>query len=141
MTDGSLIQAKSRRVARLAVVFGENSTLNDTAVCPDSTSSTTPEVMAIIEALNKMQAIGLKNALITSDSTSAINYIHDLFNAPATTRIQTALNNNSPSIKKSTKDIKDIIKNLNYVILIHTKGHQNNDFDAISRLQTVELKC
>ena len=48
-TDSSLIQARSRRVATSAVIFGENSTLNDTAVCPDSTSSTTPEIMAIIE--------------------------------------------------------------------------------------------
>ena len=87
------------------------------------TSSTTPEVLAIIEALNKMQTIGLKNAIITSDSMSATNYIHDLFNAPTTTRIQTKINNNSSSIEKSAKDIKNITKNLNYVTLIHTKGH------------------
>ena len=45
--------------------------------------------MAIIEALIKMVAIGLKNAVITSDSSSAMNYIHDLFNAPTPTKIQT----------------------------------------------------
>ena len=48
MTDGSLIQARSRRVATSAVIIGENSTLYDSIVCPDNTSSTTPEVLAII---------------------------------------------------------------------------------------------
>ena len=38
VTDGSLIQARSRRVATSAVVFRENYRLNNTAVCPDSTS-------------------------------------------------------------------------------------------------------
>ena len=85
--DGSQIQARLRRIALSAVIFGEKSTLNDSIVCPDNTSSTTPEVLAIIKALNKMQKIGLKNAvIITSDSTCAINYIYNLFNSPTPTR-------------------------------------------------------
>ena len=53
-----------------------------------------------------MQTIGPKNAVITSDSMSAINYIHDLFNAPTPTKNQNNINNNSQSIEKSAKDIK-----------------------------------
>ena len=41
-TDGSLIQSRSRRVASSATIFGEDSVLNSTQVCPDSISSTTP---------------------------------------------------------------------------------------------------
>ena len=84
-----------------------------------------------------MQTIGLKTAVITSDSTIAINYIHDLFNSPTPTRTQNKISNNSPSIEISVKYIKDITKNLNYVILIHTKGHQYNDFDAFTRSNQV----
>ena len=46
-TDGSLIQSRSRRVASSATIFGEDSILNSTQVCADSTSSTTPEIWAI----------------------------------------------------------------------------------------------
>ena len=52
-TDGSLVQSRSRRVAAAATIFGEDSILNSTKLCPDTTSSTTPEIWAIFEALEK----------------------------------------------------------------------------------------
>ena len=90
-TDGSLIQSRSRRVATSAIIFGENSILNSTEVCTDSTSSTTPEIMAIFAAQNKMVEIGLKNSAITSNSVSAINYVSDLLNSPMLTKSQSKI--------------------------------------------------
>ena len=36
-------------------------------------------------------------------------------------------------MEKSANDLNDITNNFNYVVLIHTKNHQNNDFDAFTR--------
>ena len=47
-----------------------------------------------------------------------------------------------PSVEKSAKSIKDICHNLNYVILIHTKAHQDSGYDSFSRLNYIaDLKA
>ena len=53
------------------------------------------------------------------------------------TKTQSKINNNSPSVERSANSIKNLNQNLNYVILIHTKSHQTNNFDAFTRLNHV----
>ena len=57
----------------------------------------------------------------------------NLYNTPTPRRTQSKVNSNSPNMEKSANDIEDITNNFNYVVLIHTKNHQNNDFDAFTQ--------
>merc|ERR1711954_207680 len=98
-TDGSLVQSRPRRVAAAANIFSEDSVLNTTKICPDSTSPTGPEIWAIFEAIDKMTKIGLTTAVITSDSVAAINYTYNLLHAPAHTKTIEKINLNSPNVK------------------------------------------
>ena len=139
-TDGSLVQSRSRRIAAAATIFSEDSLLNSTKLCPDSTSSTGPEIWAIFEAIDTMTNIGLTTAVITSDSVAAINYSYDLLHAPAHTKNTEKINSNSPNVKTTSMSIKEKCSKLNYLILVHTKSHQDTGYDYFSRLNSIADK-
>ena len=72
-----------------------------------------------------MTEIGLTTAVITSDSVSTINYTYYLVHAPTHNKTIEKINANSPNVKRNSKTIKEKCSNLNYLILVHTKAHQD----------------
>ena len=87
-TDGSLVGRKSRTVATCSVIFGEASILNTTFKCNETSSSTIPEIIAILEAIRIAKDAKLDKIVIATDSHSAMNFIEDIGNSPVLTKRQ-----------------------------------------------------
>ena len=74
-TDGSVCTERERRSAAFAVVFSDTSPLNIVENTKETSSSTLPEILAIASAIEVLAELKLDKAIITSDSTSAIEFI------------------------------------------------------------------
>ena len=133
-TDGSLVGRKSRTVATCSVIFGEASILNTTFKCNDTSSSTIPEIMAILEAIKIAKDAKLDKIVIATDSHSAMNFIEDIGNSPVLTKKQSKIAEKSNAIKDTTEETRSRINAFKYLILVHQKSHTGRAFDKYTRL-------
>ena len=99
-TDGSLVGRKSRTVATCSVIFSESSTLNTTFKCNNTSSSSIPEIIAILEAIRIAKDSRLDKIIIATDSHAAMNYVEDINNSQVLTKRQLKIAEKSNTIKE-----------------------------------------
>ena len=72
-----VLNEKEGLPAAFAVIFNETSPLNIVKNTNENSSSTLPEILAIATAIETLAELKLNKVIITSDSTSAIEFIND----------------------------------------------------------------
>ena len=135
-TDGSLVGRKSRTVTTCSVIFSETSILNTTFKCNETSSSSIPEIIAILEAIRIAKDAKLDKIIIAMDSHAAMNFIEDIGNSPVLTKRQLKIAEKSNTIKEKTEQTRNIIKAFKYLMLIHQKSHTGRAFDNYSTLMS-----
>ena len=121
-TDGSVCTERERRVAAFAVIFNETSPLNIVENMNESSSSTLPEILAIATAIETLAELKLNKVIITSDSTSAIEFISNSLKLDTDTKTTKKILEKSKQIEKKMMKIRSLT-NHKVLILLHTKAH------------------
>ena len=121
--DGSLVKARSRTSTATAVIFSESSILNEVFTTSSKKSSSEPEIIGALVALQKSINLNLKQVVISSDSTSAISFLTEHFDNEV----------KSNDFKKhlENRQISNLVKSLEkapdkfvYFAVVHTHAHR-----------------
>ena len=133
-TDGSVCTERERRSAAFAVVFSDTSPLNIVENTQETSSSTLPEILAIASAIEVLAELKLNKAIITSDSTSAIEFISNSLKLNTDTKTTKKIFEKSKLIESRITKIRRLTNQFKVLVLLHTKAHQRVGLDPYSRL-------
>ena len=136
-TDGSVCTERERRSAAFAVVFSDTSPLNIVENTQETSSSTLPEILAIASAIEVLAELKLNKAIITSDSTSAIEFISNSLKLNTDTKTTKKIFEKSKLIESRITKIRHLTKHFKVLVLLHTKAHQRVGLDPYSRLNNL----
>ena len=136
-TDGSVCTERERRSAAFAVVFSDTSPLNIVENTQETSSSTLPEILAIASAIEVLAELKLNKAIITSDSTSAIEFISNSLKLNTDTKTTKKIFEKSKLIESRIIKIRGLTNQFKVLILLHTKAHQRVGLDPYSRLNNL----
>ena len=118
-----MVKAKSRIATATAVIFVESSILNEEFSTSARKSSSEPEIIGALTALQKAINLNFKNIVITSDSTSAIKFIKEIFDDEVKSQIfKNHMANKQFSHLARSAESASI--NVKYLAAIHTRAHQ-----------------
>ena len=136
-TDGSVCTERERRSAAFAVVFSDTSPLNIVENTQETSSSTLPEILAIASAIEVLAELKLNKAIITSDSTSAIEFISNSLKLNTDTKTTKKIFEKSKLIESRITKIRRLTNHFKVLVLLHTKAHQRVGLDPYSRLNNL----
>ena len=136
-TDGSVCTERERRSAAFAVVFSDTSPLNIVENTTETSSSTLPEILAIASAIEVLAELKLNKAIITSDSTSAIEFISNSLKLNIDTKTTKKIFEKSKLIESRITKIRRLTDQFKVLVLLHTKAHQRVGLDPYSRLNNL----
>ena len=136
-TDGSVCTERERRSAAFAVVFSDTSPLNIVENTNETSSSTLPEILAIASAIEVLAELKLDKAIITSDSTSAIEFISNSLKLNIDTKTTKKIFEKSKLIESRIIKIRGLTNQFKVLVLLHTKAHQRVGLDPYSRLNNL----
>ena len=102
--------------------------------CNDTSSSSVPEIIAILEAIRIAKDSRLDKIIIATDSHTAMNYVEDIKNSQVLTKRQLKIAEKSNTIKEKTKQTRNRIETFKLLMLIHQKSHTGRAFDNYTRL-------
>ena len=121
--DGSLVKAKSRTSTATAIIYSEYSILNEVFTTSSKKSSSEPEIIGALVALQKSINLNLKQVVITSDSTSAISFLTELIdNEVKSNDYKKHLENRQ--IQQLAKSLEKAPEKFVYLALVHTHAHK-----------------
>ena len=118
-----------------SIIFSESSTLNTTFKCNDCSSSSVPEIVAILEAIRIAKDSRLDRVVIATDLHTAMNYVEDIKKSEVLTNRQLKIAEKSNIIKDKTEEKRNKIESFKFLMLIHQKSHTGRAFDEYTRLK------
>ena len=108
--------------------------MNTTFKCNDTSSSSIPEIIAILEAIRIAKDSRLDKIIINTDSHTAMNYVEDINNSQVLKKILLKIAEKSNTINEKTEQTRNRIETFKFLILIHHKSHTGRVFDNYTTL-------